>query len=312
MSSSTSCVHPIRVQIVLLSLALFEEAIGALHLSNGQAATAEVLLACTSTTFYTMIANLGTSSLLARNSKTFSVQGFLPSNQWTLEVESWNQIILAEIQRGILEYATGPSDPEVLPYLLPPNGSYQERLCYNQRARSYQAQNFSVLAIVLILALGLLIICLNLGLNRLVGYIQRKKGLKDYRRLAWKSNGLLQVQRLAHEEAGFGAWDRCAQDVPITGRGETLALLDVKDPEHPVLLKVKSPVLPQQITYSTSEAPLNQGITHINNPQTTSTTGSANPPAENGPNRIVEIQEMGMHPFLTHRRRSTDSLFWIR
>ncbi|KAF6231379.1 hypothetical protein HO173_010339 [Letharia columbiana] len=156
-----------------------------------------------------------------------------------------------------------------LAILVPPNGSSQEHLCHNQRARSGQAQNFSVLAIGLILGLGLLIIY--------------------YRRLAWKSNGLLQLQRLAHEEAGFGTWERRAKNVPVTIPGETLATLDVNDPEHPTLLK--TPVLSNQPLQPKSTT------THIGSPQKTDTTAITALSAEIEPKPVDGEHETGGSPF---------------
>ena len=281
----------------LTGINVLEEAIGGLSLNNAQAATAEILLASTLMNLNGVIELLGTTALLAENSKYFSIKGFLPSDQWTLEVESWNQIILADMQRSVLEYATGPSNKEILPFLLPPNGSSQADMCHNQRARSGQAQNFSLLAIVLILTLGLLIICVDLGLHRLVGYVQREKDLKDYRRLAWKSNGILQLQRLAYEEAGFGTWERCTKDVPVTAKGEVLTMLDVNDPKHPVLLRTL--VLPNQRIQPMSKASLTRDAPHIVSPEVTSTTDSAAPSNKLEPKPEEEVIEMSVSPFPT-------------
>ena len=228
---------------------LLYESIGNLTLNGAQSATVGVLLGSYQNTLDELLNLLGTSILLARNSKFASVQGFLPSNQWILEVESWNQILLANFQRLVLEYATGPSDPVILPMLVPPNGSYEQQLCHNQRARSRQAQNFSVLAIGVIIGLGLLITCVDLGLHRLTSYIQREKNPNDYHRLVWKSDGLLQLQRMAYEEAGFGTWERCTNVTPVTAQSQTLAPLDVDDPEHPRLRNVS--VVPNHVVQPT-------------------------------------------------------------
>lgn len=290
----------------LTGINLLEEAVGGLGLNSAQAATAEILFASTLMTLFDVIELLGTSSLLAENSKFDSIQGFLPSNQWTLEVESWNQIVLADMQRSVLEYATGPSNQELLSFLLPPNGSSQAHICHNQRARSGQAQSFSVLAIVSIFTLGLLIICVDLGLHRLVGYVQREKDLKDYRRLAWKSNGILQLQRLAHEEAGFGSWERCTKAVPVTAEGEVLAVLDVNDSEHPVLLK--SLVLPSQAIQPTSPASLNRDTPHNDSPEVTNTTDSDVTSGKFELKSEVEVHETGMSPLPTiHLSLCSDS-----
>lgn len=52
--------------------------------------------------------------------------------------------------------------------------------------------------------------------------------------LEWSVNDFLQMQRLAHEELGFGTWDGCvgARTVPVTDKDEKLAVLDTSDPQH--------------------------------------------------------------------------------
>ena len=195
------------------------------------------------------------------------------------------------MQRRGLEYATGPSTSEVLSFLLPPNRSSQAHLCNNQRARLGRAQNFSVLAIGLILGLDLLIIGVNLGFHRLVSYVQRERDLKDYRRLAWKSNGLLQSQRLAHEDAGFGTWERCAKAVPVTAKGEVLATLDATDSEHPVSLR---PIVPPiQSSPPSSQTYLTRVGSHVSSPQIQNTMSSTTPSAEIEPKSTIAIHATG-------------------
>ena len=278
--SSTSDCTP------LTSSTMVYEALQKLTLNAAQSATAEVLFSGYQTTLEDVIKLLGTSSLLARNSKFRSIQGFLPSDQWILEVENWNEIILADMQRLALEFATGPSDPVVLPILIPPNGSYQEHLCHNQKARSGQAQNFSVLAIALIVGLGLLILGVDLGLCRLTSYIQHGKNLKDYRRLAWKADGLLQLQRMAYEETGFGTLDRSTKGTPVTAHGQTLAVLNVNTPGHPTLLTTS--VIPSQAAQPMST------ITHNGNLHVRNVTDDSAVPAEISPKSVVAVHSIGM------------------
>lgn len=62
--------------------------------------------------------------------------------------------------------------------------------------------------------------------------------MTKYARLEWFTNDALQTQRLAHEELGIEAtWNGCAgvRAVPITEKGEMLAVLDISDPKHPRL-----------------------------------------------------------------------------
>jgi hypothetical protein len=58
--------------------------------------------------------------------------------------------------------------------------------------------------------------------------------------LEWSATNILQLQRLAHEEAGYGKWDGCGGDVPVTRDGKDLGLLDVEDVDHPVLKKKRN------------------------------------------------------------------------
>ena len=45
----------------------------------------------------------------------------------------------------------------------------------------------------------------------------------------------MQLQRLAHEELGFGTWSKTANANPATELDARLAILDISDLKHPVL-----------------------------------------------------------------------------
>ena len=65
--------------------------------------------------------------------------------------------------------------------------------------------------------------------------MNKKLGKDIYQQLEWRSNNTLQLQRLAHEELGCGIWT--GGDFPITTTvGETLAVLDISEPDHPKLV----------------------------------------------------------------------------
>lgn len=92
-----------------------------------------------------------------------------------------------------------------------------------------------MLGLVILLSIGGLIIGVSYTLGSLVNWIQTRKNLNLYRRLEWTTNETLQLQRLAHEELGFGTWTRTEGDYPITAPGEQLAILDLSEPTHPRL-----------------------------------------------------------------------------
>jgi hypothetical protein len=128
-------------------------------------------------------------------------------------------------------------------------------MCENQKIVSTRYSSFNVLGLSLILILGALIIILDMALEPCVArwatrkYTKRLSSMQDeefesethplYSVVEWSQTGTLQLQRLAHEEAGFGTWSQCAGDVPVTEPGQLIAGLDLRDAKHPMLIQQK-------------------------------------------------------------------------
>ena len=74
-------------------------------------------------------------------------------------------------------------------------------------------------------------------LETVVHWFDKRRGTdrSTYKRLEWHANSTLQLQRLAHEEAGFGTWCHCNSDLPTTEYNQNLATLNVSNPKHPRL-----------------------------------------------------------------------------
>lgn len=104
-----------------------------------------------------------------------------------------------------------------------------------QKIRSDSFTSFSTVGLASLLGIGGLIIGLSYALEPFVEWIQRRRHIGAYKRLEWNTNEVLQLQRLAHEELGFGTWMRTAEEYPVTKQGEQLAILDISDLEHPLL-----------------------------------------------------------------------------
>ncbi|KAL9623876.1 MAG: hypothetical protein Q9160_001868 [Pyrenula sp. 1 TL-2023] len=184
-----------------------------------------------------VIGSLMTSSLTSRQGLSYGIQGPLPNDQWQLEVAKWHNIILTSLQ-GIITSAIGPNDPEILKYFwLPPETSGQKYLCRNQKIRSSAYSNFSVLGLAIVLTVGGLIIVLGYTFEHIIALFENGRRRTKYSRLEWSANDVLQTQRMAHEELGRGTWENCAGvgAVPVTGKDQMLAPLDIEDPKHPRL-----------------------------------------------------------------------------
>jgi hypothetical protein len=209
--------------------------------------------------FYTISATLGfigASALRARNSLSYGFSGPLPSNQWQLEAEHWVKAELASLQDVFVEAASGMPEA-VKAFRVEPsvNETVARGMCQNQKIVSTRYSSFNVLGLSLILVLGMLIIILDMALEPCVArwatrkYTKRLSSMRDeesesethplHSVIEWNQTGTLQLQRLAHEEAGFGTWSKCDGDVPVTESGQLIAGLDLRDVKHPVLVQQK-------------------------------------------------------------------------
>lgn len=79
-----------------------------------------------------IIATLGTRSLVSQSSLYSGVQTTLSENQWQLDVTNWWNIMLATYQSAFVETAIGEADPELQPVLLGPSNKYEQQVCKSQ------------------------------------------------------------------------------------------------------------------------------------------------------------------------------------
>ncbi|KAL9617371.1 MAG: hypothetical protein Q9160_007819 [Pyrenula sp. 1 TL-2023] len=185
-----------------------------------------------------IIDSLGSSALTSRNGLSGGFQGPLPDNQWQSEVEYWTNISLVSLQ-DVVSSSTGPGNSEILKnFWQPPGSSQQKYLCRNQKIRSSAYSNFSMLGLTIVLIVGGLIIILGYNLEYLIDLIEtRVRHVHKYSQLEWAANDILQTQRMAHDELGYGPWNNCAgvSAVPVTVGDQLLAVLDIQDPSYPRL-----------------------------------------------------------------------------
>jgi hypothetical protein len=194
----------------------------------------------------------GQSALAASYGLGWSINGPLPSTQWEDEVLLWHSASTASIQALFVDFANGPS---LLPAAIsaPPTTPQGHAFCTNQRIMSTRYSSFSILGVGIIFALGGALIVLDLVLESVLDWAQRSNPRSDYARLEWKSNATLQLQRLAHEEAGSRNWTHCTETVPITTRSnDRLRAFNISNIEHPRLSGPRSEV---ELVQSPPESP---------------------------------------------------------
>ncbi len=111
-----------------------------------------VLRAVAASTLEHLIYNLAftTTPLLASNATLSGasgawVSGALPENQWEMELQYWHSIVMAQLQRTIVQWATGQIAPEPR-YLVPPAVGQDVWFCNNLLVPSTVYQSFDVVA----------------------------------------------------------------------------------------------------------------------------------------------------------------------
>ncbi|KAF2115544.1 hypothetical protein BDV96DRAFT_82414 [Lophiotrema nucula] len=209
-----------------------------------------------------LITTLGGSFLQAQYGILEGIRSPVPVDQWQTESERLFKVMLAGLQTAAVDRATGPSDSAVRRYTQPPDNDDDRHQCRNQKIRSSAYANFSVFGLSFTLAVGSLIITLNWTVERLYKLWTRKRHASNqYRRLEWTLNGTLQLQRLAHEELGYGDWHHCGEDVPLTEH--KLATLDLEDLDHP-RLQVTSAAEHDKPSEHTPEMQLSEPVSQVN------------------------------------------------
>lgn len=95
---------------------------------------------------------------------------------------------------------------------------------------------------------------LELIIEPIVQFFQKRRKKSPYSRLEWSANEVLQMQRMAHEALGAGTWTGGTDDIPTTERGEHLAMLDISDENHPLLRLTPGPREPEGKPTTDSDA----------------------------------------------------------
>lgn len=201
----------------------------------------------------------------------------LPSNQWQLELQNWVNRGLADLQRKVVEFATGPPNIGAGSYVEHPwdndsSGSAvaKKAMCYMQVINdTTDTVSFSIIGLVVLFAIGAAILFLSVFLEIIVGWIQCRLRLGEHARMCWLLDDKLQLHRFLNQELGHGEWTQDYDSIPATidpdQRFQTLAAahqrtmtvekLASASTSHqtstayqPTLYQNVSPSSPQQIT----------------------------------------------------------------
>jgi len=123
---------------------------------------------------------------------------------------------MARLQRVFVDSAGGP---DLASYIKGEWQPFDDLLCNSQLVplpTGYQSMNFA--AILLVLVIGIIFIVLGAVVPSAVVAISKRRRRDSPGWLAWTLDNKFQLQRLAHESAGWGVpWQRQLTTVPTAG-----------------------------------------------------------------------------------------------
>lgn len=168
---------------------------------------------------------LGAASLLANDQVADDqISASLPDNQWQLEASNLFALSLARLQAAVPVF-TSKSEFSTGQYVAPPTQDQQRYICHNQKIRNIGGyQSFTAAAVWIIIGAGLLILVLASTIDSCFEFIQKRRQWKYYKVVQWKTDSKFQQQRIAMSSSGKGTWTGADESIPVTLRGEVLAV----------------------------------------------------------------------------------------
>lgn len=158
---------------------------------------------------------LASEVLLARDwvftSKSLTSSA-LPPTLWENEAYNLHNLSLAIFQRRVNEYAS-PENFEIKPgvhsinQIVRPTDPEMLALCKNQKIRSSEYYNVSVLGMCVILVVGGILILLDWTLIQQIFWIRAHTHHRMAKKIDWVSTGTLELFRQALEARRIGPWD---------------------------------------------------------------------------------------------------------
>jgi hypothetical protein len=217
-----------NISTVLSGLQLLSYQSTLIGLNAAQSAAADRLINPSETALmFNSVNGLQSAALKAQDSLFIIISPGLPDNQWQIELQGWFDTALAQMQSAVVEFIAKDIDG-FSPYANLTYGSDAgtvQRMCDNQiilATGSYQS--ISLMGVEIIVIGGIVILLFSFFLENLVGCCQARccGGKRQYKRVSWVTDSVLQQQRLATELAGVRKddWEKIDGEVPVTLEGK--------------------------------------------------------------------------------------------
>ncbi|KAK7949284.1 uncharacterized protein PG986_010170 [Apiospora aurea] len=199
---------------------------------------------------YDIVQTFGARALASQTSLSAGVQLSLSERQWQVDVTNWWNMSLAFHQAAFVDTASGyiHADANLQHLVSPPptmmstisakariDDNIVRLLIDGQKIRHAGYASFSLFGLLFTYVLGAAIILMSFILDPIMRYLHKRGKYRQYQYLEWRTNGALQLHRLAQDELGYGKWSGCTDTVPKTNPEDLLSDLDISDLEYPRL-----------------------------------------------------------------------------
>ncbi|KAK7740716.1 hypothetical protein SLS53_005184 [Cytospora paraplurivora] len=184
-----------------------------------------------SSDLYDLLNALGSSSLLSQQHLAQGFMGSLPENQWKLDATHWFSMRMASLQAAFVNYAHGPTDESLLPYIEWPANKYARTICSNQKILSTDYTSLSLFGLYFTYITGILIIVVSYIIEPVLSILHARKRYEEYKFLEWSADATLQLQRLAYQGLGSERWSNYTDTIPKTRPAYFLADLALAYPQ---------------------------------------------------------------------------------
>lgn len=174
---------------------------------------------------YNTINGQNGDALAAQNLLYQLISPGLPDNQWQIEVRSWFETTLANIQHQIVDFVsnTWTANGNNKLYLLPPtkwtdsNGPALQAQCTQQLIQSSaNYTSFSALGLIITVVCSVVIIVISLVLQWCVSKERKKEtNAKYHKYVAYNADDELQLLRMVLEHDRDAAWTGTEDGIPI-------------------------------------------------------------------------------------------------
>jgi hypothetical protein len=166
--------------------------------------------------------------LLARRLILGTVGLGLPDDQWERETEYWHAISMVNMQRAVIEYATGQFVAKTS-YVNTTYSPERQWLCNNQIIRGTNYLSFNFVGVMLVISFSVLIIIVGVCIEYMLEWAHVRWRPNSAMSRGWRRTEMLDMLRDILKRTGRGQWSS-PSGIPLCSASEKFDINDFGNP----------------------------------------------------------------------------------